>query len=45
MEYVTVESDLRQLFGAQPEDFTLALLCAYREAVRVALAELPIIEW
>ena len=45
MEYVTVETDLRRLFGVQPEDFTLALLCAYREAVLVALAELPVIEW
>lgn len=45
MEYVTVESDLRQRYGAQPEDFALALLYAYREAVRVALAELPVIEW
>ena len=45
MKYIVVESDLWKLFDARPEDFALALLCAYREAVRVALAELPIIEW
>ena len=45
MKYVTVESDLRQRYGAQPEDFAEALLRAYQNAIRIAVTELPVIEW
>jgi hypothetical protein len=45
MEYVPVENDFRVALEGQLGDFAEVLLQAYQDAIRIALAELPVIEW
>ena len=45
MEYVPIENDFRLELGTLPEDFAEALIQAYQKAIRIAVTELPVIEW
>jgi hypothetical protein len=45
MEYVSIENDFQVALGAQPEDFAEAMLRAYQNAIRIAAAKLPVIQW